>query len=208
MEQLLNNGTLGMSEGKHLDLGCGPKPRNPFHRKELYGVDIVLHESIDASIVFKKANLALQPIPFGENEFDSVSAFDFIEHIPRILPRPGGDETFFPFIELMNEAWRVLKPDGVFYAVTPAYPSPEAFQDPTHVNIITSKTHEYFCGEKPFGALYGFRGRFEAVEVRRVLKKNTFGKTSRLKQGLREWHRRLVKGQKPAHLLWVFKALK
>lgn len=208
MGLLITSDIRAIAEGRHLDLGCGPKPRNPFHRRELCGVDVVQHESIDTSIVFKKANLALQPIPFGTNEFDSVSAFDFIEHIPRILLRPGENETFFPFIELMNEVWRVLKPGGVFYAVTPAYPSPEAFQDPTHVNIITSKTHEYFCGDDPFGALYGFHGRFEAVEVRRVLKKNTYGKAGRLKQGLREWHRRFLKGQKAAHLLWVLKANK
>ncbi len=160
------------------------------------------------SVVFKQANLALNPIPFDDCEFDSISAFDFIEHIPRVLPKPNSEETRFPFIDLMNEVWRVLKPDGIFYAVTPAYPSPEAFQDPTHVNIITCKTHEYFCGHKPFAAIYGFQGSFEAIEVRWVLKKNVQTQTSPLKQRMREWHRRILKGQKAGHLLWVLKAKK
>ena len=50
----------------------------------------------------------------------------------------------------------MLEPGGRFYAVTPAFPHPEAFADPTHVNIITETTHEYFCGERPLGHMYGF----------------------------------------------------
>ena len=61
----------------------------------------------------------------------------------------------------MDEIWRVLAPGGLLYAVTPAYPHAEAFQDPTHVNIITDHTHDYFCGAKPLARMYGFGGRFE-----------------------------------------------
>jgi SAM-dependent methyltransferase len=196
------------NKGKHLDLGCNSKPKNPFCYDELFGIDIGSPKDLDPAVIFKQANLALSPIPFEDCQFDSVSAFDFIEHIPRILPNAEFTETRFPFIELMNEVWRVLKPDGIFYAVTPAFPSPEAFQDPTHVNIITSKTHEYFCGTDCFGKYYGFRGNFEAVEVRWVLKKNVQRNTGLLKQTLRKWHRRIFKGQKAVHLLWVLRARK
>ena len=37
----------------------------------------------------------------------------------------------------MNEIYRVLKPGEMLLHFTPAYPSKEAFQDPTYVNIIT-----------------------------------------------------------------------
>ena len=66
----------------------------------------------------------------------------------------------------MNEIWRVLKPGGILYASTPAYPHNEAFQDPTHVNFITEKTVEYFMGNVRYqaghdiGKMYGFIGRF------------------------------------------------
>ena len=68
----------------------------------------------------------------------------------------------------MNEVWRVLKPGGIFYAVTPAYPMPEAFQDPTHVNIITDQTHHYFCRDWSYTSNYGFKGRFEIVAAKWV----------------------------------------
>jgi SAM-dependent methyltransferase len=147
----------------HLDLGCGKRPRNPYHRARLCGVDIrAVGDGAGADFEFRAANVTLDPIPYPDAQFGSVSAFDFVEHVPRILPTPDGRGTCFPFIRLMNEVWRVLAPGGRFYALTPAYPHPEAFQDPTHVNIITERTHEYFCGENPLGRMYGFHGEFIA----------------------------------------------
>jgi hypothetical protein len=60
----------------------------------------------------------------------------------------------------MNEVYRVLNKNGIFLAITPAYPSKQAFQDPTHVNFITERTAKYFTGEKPLGKIYGFQGNF------------------------------------------------
>jgi SAM-dependent methyltransferase len=146
---------------RHLDLGCGPVPRNPYARDELFGVDIA--PSSDGRI--RAANLAVQPIPFEDRFFDSVSAYDFLEHVPRVLGTADGQGTRFPFVELMNEVWRVLKPGGLFYAVTPVYPHPAVFQDPTHVNVLTTGTHEYFARPTRMAAMYGFHGDFS---VRRV----------------------------------------
>ena len=87
---------------RHLDLGCGPVPRNPYSRNELFGVDIAPSRNIGIADI-RQANLALQAIPFPNRYFDSVSAFDFLEHIPRVMPSLDGLGTRFPFIELMNE---------------------------------------------------------------------------------------------------------
>ena len=145
----------------HLDLGCGKFPRNPYQRARLSGIDIrAMPET--GGFDYKVANLVVQPIPFADDLFGSVSAFDFVEHVPRILATPDGSGTVFPFVRLMQEVWRVLAPGGLFYALTPAFPNPEAFVDPTHVNIITDATHAYFCGAEPLGRMYGFTGRFEA----------------------------------------------
>lgn len=149
---------------RHLDLGCGESPRNPYDRPLLCGIDI---RALDGTpgFEYRTANLMLEPIPYADGSFASVSAYNFIEHIPRVMPAPDHGGTVFPFIRLMQEVWRVLEPGGRFYAVTPAFPHPEAFADPTHVNIITETTHEYFCGEQPLGHMYGFKGRFEVLRV-------------------------------------------
>ncbi|MBS0195010.1 MAG: class I SAM-dependent methyltransferase [Proteobacteria bacterium] len=148
----------------HLDLGCGEHPRNPYGRAHLAGVDIrALTGTPDFD--YRVANLAVQPIPYPDDRFGSVSAFDFIEHVPRILATADGAATIFPFVRLMDEVWRVLAPGGLFYALTPAWPHAEAFVDPTHVNIITEGTHDYFCGAEPTARMYGFGGRFKARRV-------------------------------------------
>lgn len=145
----------------HLDLGCGAHPRNPYQRALLSGVDIrPLPEA--SGFDYRVANIVLHPVPFEDDAFGSVSAFDFVEHVPRILMKPDGSDTVFPFVRLMQEVWRVLAPGGLFYALTPAFPNPEAFVDPTHVNVITDQTHHYFCGAEPLARMYGFQGRFEA----------------------------------------------
>ncbi len=91
-----------MQNKKSLDLGCNNRPRNPYHCENLYGVDLGNFEI--ENVTYKQANLALEPIPFENDYFDYVTAFDFIEHIPRILLK--GEITRAPFIELMNEIWR------------------------------------------------------------------------------------------------------
>ncbi len=149
---------------RHLDLGCGKFPRNPYARGSLAGVDI-RPLAVKEEFEYRVANLVLQPIPYEDDGFGSVSAFDFIEHVPRLLATADGADTAFPFIRLMDEVWRVLAPGGRFYALTPAYPHPEAFTDPTHVNIITDKTHLYFCGERPMARMYGFDGKFKVLRA-------------------------------------------
>ncbi|MBC8055443.1 MAG: methyltransferase domain-containing protein, partial [Rhizobiales bacterium] len=167
----MTDALYALAQPRHLDLGCGATPRNPYGKAELYGIDIRAFAA-EPAFVFRAANLALEPIPFPDNHFASVSAFDFLEHVPRALPSADGTAMRFPFLDLMSEVWRVLAPAGRFYALTPAYPHREAFQDPTHVNTITLRTHEYFCGERPYGVNYGFVGRFEARRAEWVVSRD------------------------------------
>ena len=188
----------------HLDLGCGAAPRNPYRRDQVPGIDLGLASRVVNGCRIDPCNLALQPIPHPDASFDSVSAFDFLEHVPRVLPCAQGSGTRLPFVELMNEVWRVLKPGGRLYAVTPCYPAPEAFQDPTHVNIITAQTHLYFTGPEPMARMYGFTGQFKLCRSEWVVFRDAVlaspGLT--LHQRVRRWNYRR-KGQL-SHLLWEF----
>jgi hypothetical protein len=73
----------------HLDIGCGKFPRNPVGRTRGFGValrELPSSESFESRV----ANLSLEPIPYADDLFGSVPAFDFIEHIPRVLAVDGG----------------------------------------------------------------------------------------------------------------------
>lgn len=149
---------LGLIDSNTLDLGCGSTPRNPFGANNFYGVD--LFEQSDEKI--KVADLAINPIPFENDTFDFITAYDFIEHIPRVIYSPSRS---FPFINLMNEIFRCLKPGGYFLSHTPAYPYSPLFRDPTHVNYITEETFSiYFDDINNYAKIYGFNGGFEITE--------------------------------------------
>jgi SAM-dependent methyltransferase len=140
-----------------LDLGCGARPRNTFNADTVYGIDINRVQAIPGFQVLQ-TDLVLERIPFQDDFVDYVTAFDFLEHVPRLLYVPHRRQ---PFIELMSEIWRVLKPGGVFFSSTPVYPNGAAFKDPTHVNVITPETFsEYFDDTKGWARDYGFKGAF------------------------------------------------
>ncbi|MBS7808762.1 class I SAM-dependent methyltransferase [Variovorax sp. PCZ-1] len=188
----------------HLDLGCGQRPKNPYGHPRLFGVDIRSGLQIEGVERIEAANLSSQPIPFGDNQFDSVSAYDFLEHVPRVSLDAQGD-TQFPFIKLIDEIWRVLKPGGMLYAITPAYPHEKAFRDPTHVNIITAKTHRYFTLPKLEARMYGFAGTFELKRQVRLHPRGAYEP-----EGASRAMLRVLDGLagKRSHLLWELKAIK
>lgn len=192
---------------QHLDLGCGPIPRNPYSRAQVFGVDIA-PGTVASGVEVRRANLAVEPIPFEDDRFDSVSAFDFLEHVPRVLATADGRGTRFPFIDLMNEISRVLRPGGLFYALTPAYPAVEAFSDPTHVNVLTLKSHVYFTGDAPLGRMYGFRGHFRLRRAQWGVYKDSLDALARptMATQLRRLTRSL-KG-KFTHVVWEFESSK
>jgi SAM-dependent methyltransferase len=144
---------------KSLDLGSGPNPKNPFNADEVFGIDLELRGDLTSNI--KRADLAIEPIPYENDSFEYVTAHDFIEHVPRVLYLP---ERRSPFVELMNEVYRVLVNGGMFLSLTPAYPHTAAFVDPTHVNIITEDTFPFYFGDaaadSPWATIYGFKGAF------------------------------------------------
>jgi SAM-dependent methyltransferase len=192
---------------RHLDLGCGGRPRNPYARDVVCGVDIA-PAPVDADVEIRTANLAVQRIPFGDDEFDSVSAYDFLEHIPRVLPTADGRGTRFPFIELMNEVWRVLRPSGRFYASTPAYPHAMAFQDPTHVNILTKDSHTYFARPQLLARMYGFTGDFECVRVVQAAGGEPYEPLAPAGFIQRQRRRRRERRGWYSHIVWEFEARK
>jgi len=146
--------SMSRSNSSTLDIGCGKSPRNPFDADHTYGIDI----REDESRGIKYADLNVEKIPFEDCKFDYITAYDFLEHVPRLIYAP---DRRFPFIELMNEIYRTLKPGGIFFSFTPMYPFAPSFVDPTHVNQITNTTFEkYFDDTLMWGSIYGFKGKF------------------------------------------------
>lgn len=145
----------------HLDMGCGANPRNPFGAEKLIGADILDPSNLNLGTEFKDLKVDLDGvIPLDSESVDSISGYDFLEHLPR-----GSTIENNLFIKFMNESSRILRSGGVLVLVTPAYPSSAAFQDPTHVNFISDNTVNYFIGKNPLASYlgYGFDGSFNLL---------------------------------------------
>ena len=140
-----------------LDLGAGFKPQNHFLADSCIGID--LNESHENGIIC--VDIGNEPLPFEDNSITYITAYDLLEHIPRIsIDRKN------PFIFCMNEIYRVLKPGGIFLSSTPIFPYLGAFQDPTHTNIMTRDTFRmYFsCDKEDIANAYGINTNFIILE--------------------------------------------
>jgi SAM-dependent methyltransferase len=149
----------------HVDLGCGTNPRNPFLAQKTIAADFfdTRAAKLKHKSEFVKVDICM-PLPFTDSSIDSVSTFDVLEHIPRVQSNSLGIFEY-PFISLMSEIYRVLKPGGIFIALTPAFPSHAAFEHPTHVNYISEGTLNYFLaqGSESLNKGYGYVGKFNLI---------------------------------------------
>lgn len=151
---------------KTLDLGCGASPRGP-EGAERYGIDIVPGDGII------EADLTWGGIPFGDESFDRVYAYDFLEHLPKRVWWKESDvfgsgligKTRDVHIELFNEVYRVLKPGGVFETFTPHLPNvDEVYRDPTHVSVWVPGAWEYYAGSMvEMTRHYGYTANFRII---------------------------------------------
>jgi len=90
-------------------------------------------------------------LPFSDSSIETVFAVDFLEHIP-----------IGKTVYVIEEIWRVLIPNGVFYSETPSTDGRGAFQDPTHVSFWNLNSWMYFMN-KQYRDLYGITAEFKGL---------------------------------------------
>ncbi len=70
------------------------------------------------------------PLPFFNDRFDEIHAYDVLEHLGR-----QGD--WAKFFKEFGEYHRILKPDGLFFINAPNYTSEWAWGDPGHTRVFS-----------------------------------------------------------------------
>lgn len=112
-----------MYSSDKLDIGCGFSRREGYvglDKRALDGVEIV-HD------------LEVFPYPIPDNTFTEIRAHHVFEHI----------KPWFT-VDLMNELWRIMKPDGLLRVDVPYGGTNSYRQDPTHCNEFIELTFWYF----------------------------------------------------------------
>lgn len=104
-----------------INLGCGEKKV-----RDSIGVDIVPSPAVDVITDFS------QGLPFRDSSADAVYAYHLLEHMD-------------DFMGLMEEIWRICRPDALVYIKVPHGSSPYVtWKDPTHKRGMFIASFAYF----------------------------------------------------------------
>lgn len=112
-------------------------------------------------------DLNQRPLPFADEEFDEIHAYEVLEHI-------GTQGDYKSFFEEFEEYYRILKPGGRIYGSVPRWDSMWAWADPSHVRVISGGTlvflsqaeYEKQVGKTPMSDFrYIYKGDFKPLLV-------------------------------------------
>ncbi len=151
---------------KELLIGCGSQRDkrlaldNDHNWSNLTTLDINDHHNPD--VVW---DLCQFPLPFEDNTFDEIHAYEVLEHTGQ-----QGDYKFF--FAQFTEFWRILKPNGYMFATCPAWNSIWAWGDPSHtrvlqnvqLNFLSQKEYTNQIGVTPMSDFrYLYKADFEKI---------------------------------------------
>lgn len=140
-----------------LDLGCGEGDFVEFCQKKnllTYGIDVsrfALQKARHKSKTdFIAVNLNKGRLPFKNNYFDAIVSFDLLEHLSSTAL-------------VMTEAFRVLKPNGIFFMTTPN--GSFWFRDWLKFCFGEDKTHLNVCSSD-FWKKEFYQAGFQKIEIK------------------------------------------
>lgn len=134
-----------------LNVGCGRNIQQGWVNLDfapLPGVDIVADLE----------KCATQPIPLEDSSVEEFLLSHVLEHITASL-------------SLMQELWRIAKPNAKMIIRVPHGASDDAWEDPTHVRAYFGTSFGYFSQPYYWRADYGYRGDWQPEQISYVIDK-------------------------------------
>lgn len=112
-------------------------------------------------------DLEVMPLPFEDNAFDEIHAYDVLEHTGQ-----QGDWKFF--FKQFSELWRISKPNGLIMIIVPSVKSVWAWGDPSHKRVLppenfiflSQKEYEKQVGKTPMSDFrFFYKADFEILSL-------------------------------------------
>jgi SAM-dependent methyltransferase len=126
-----------------LNIGCGDNVYDGY-----INMDKVCLDNVD--LVW---DLEHTPLPFKDNSVQEIRAEHIMEHVSN-------------FMQLIEELYRICKPDAHIHILAPYYKYEGAFRDPTHKSFFTEHSFAYFQEGVKFSHYSPARFKLENVEKR------------------------------------------
>jgi len=127
---------------KSLLLGCGNSRDKKIQYPDANWIGelttLDMNPNCGADIVLDLDGYAGARLPFDDNQFDELAAYDVLEHI-------GSQGDWRGWFDEMAEYHRILKPGGTFGIIVPI--NADALADPGHTRFITLN-HFAFLSQK------------------------------------------------------------
>lgn len=105
-------------------------------------------------------DLNVRPLPFDDETFDEIHAYEVLEHL-------GTQGDYKGFFEEFGEYWRILKPDGLLIGSVPHLPE-HLWSDPGHTRFLNTITFG-FLSQKAYEREVGVT---PMTDYRSIWKKN------------------------------------
>lgn len=121
-------------------------------------------------------NLEKIPLPFKDNEFDEIHAYEILEHTGQ-----QGDFKFF--FAQFSDFWRILKNEGILCGTVPNWDNEWAWGDPSHKRVInegtlaflSQKEYEEQVGKTPMADFrYIYKADFDIIFFEKAKVRSAF----------------------------------
>ena len=131
-----------------IDMGCGRNKIKPKNKDEIIlGLDKFKLDCVDIICDLERG------LPLKDNSVDIVVANNILEHIKN-------------FFQIIEEMWRVTKPEGILKIIVPHFSSEKAFTNPDHKRVFGCFSFDYFLPNHPEN--YYTKARFKILKRKLV----------------------------------------